>query len=709
MLVAIVPPAGGRWSHKVEGSSKLARLASRTPLRPLVGIVPSPQAGPVGSLLSPRTQGDPGLTSVQDSSHEPHAPPKPEARRSHRLVRAFALLAFVAAGASAFLLLTDKSSANTLDVGPGGYATISAAVQAASPGDTILIHAGTYHEQVNLNEQLTLQPYGDGPVILDEECARNYGVYIGGGSGQIIRGLTIKRTIGASIHIENFASHITVDSNTLQDFDCQELSNDQYRSGVASYYGGDHLTITNNTISRRVDLPGAARGWADGIWIKSSNSIPSGGGHYIADNTIIGGWDAIGSEIEYEAHGGLDKDSIIENNVIRDCDDDGISVEGGAENVVVRNNEVSGCGTGISFATPVTGPLYIENNYIHDLRIGDYKNLFCFKVGNGSSATVYLTENVCDVDSATEVSQGGADGVHQTNDGMLKLIMRNNTFRVSRYVYTFGYDNPLDYDSSMDYDCMWTTDPERFVKWAGNYWLTIEELRYYTGQEMHGRQGLDCSGPAPTRTPTPTPSRTSTPTPTGTANPTPTPASSYTPGFLPTTAPGTPVPDESPLVSAAMAPGWNYECYVGDSRPTEEAFATAAGRVSAAYRLGAGGVFDRWFANLPEVSTLTTVNPGDTLFVLTSDPFLWIQTASDTESTVDLAQGWNAVCYLGVSEPVQAATQGIVPCAMIYSLVGQTWQRFVPGRPEISNLSQLARFTPVLILVTDPCQWVFNP
>ena len=121
-------------------------------------------------------------------------------------------------------------------------------------------------------------------------------------------------------------------------------------------------------------------------------------------------------------------------------------------------------------------------------------------------------------------------------------------------------------------------------------------------------------------------------------------------------------------------------------------------------------MFDRWFPGLAEVSTLTTVNPGDTLFVLTSDPFLWIQADFDKESTVELAQGWNGVCYLGGSGPMEAATLGMdVRYAVIYSLVGHTWQRFVPGRPEISNLTQLAKFTPVLVLATDTCQWIFNP
>ena len=77
---------------------------------------------------------------------------------------------------------------------------------------------------------------------------------------------------------------------------------------------------------------------------------------------------------------------------------------------------------------------------------------------------------------------------------------------------------------------------------------------------------------------------------------------------------------------------------------------------------------------------------------------------------MDLARGWNGVCYLGGSGSVAAATLGMdVPYAVIYSLVGETWQRFVPDRPEISNLGQLAKYTPVLVLATDTCRWVFNP
>jgi parallel beta-helix repeat protein len=626
------------------------------------------------------------------------------------------LIAVVAAGISAFFLSPQSSRANTLEVGGSGYSTISAALQAAGPGDTILIHTGTYREQVNLSKQLTIRHYGDGPVTVDGECQRDHGVYIDSGSGMIIRGFTIKRTVEASILIDGTdppkPSNVTVDGMTLQDFDCQELSDDSYRGGVAVWYGGSGMRITNNTITRRVELPGEQRGFADPIWFKSNNSNPSGGGHYIAGNTIIGGWDGIGGEEEGSAHGTFDRDSIVENNTVRDCWDDGIQSEGGDQNVRIRNNDVSGCGTGIAFAAPITGPLYIEDNYVHDLKTGLYGNLFCFKVGNNGSATTYLTENVCDVDSSAEASQGGADGIHQTNEGLSPIVSRRNTFHTSRYVFE-ATQWPRPAGESFDYDCMFSTDSSRFVKWgsAGGsaYYTSLSSFQAATGQEMNGRQSQDCASPwTPSPTPTGTPVTTPSPMPTYTAVPSSTTSSSPST----TTGTPTPTPGEPPLMLATLTAGWNFQCYVGASRPIEEAVVDAIGKISAVYLLRDGDLSDRWFPDRPDVSTLSTVNPGDTLFLLTSDPFMWTQAASDAEPMVTLAQGWNGVCYTGGSVSAEAATGGIdVPYSVIYTLApDQTWRRFVPGNPQASNLSYLDEFTPVLILVTGNAgRWVFNP
>ena len=52
-------------------------------------------------------------------------------------------------------------TANILLVGNGGYATIQAAIAAATTGDTIMIAAGTYNENVVVDKGVTLLGLGE--------------------------------------------------------------------------------------------------------------------------------------------------------------------------------------------------------------------------------------------------------------------------------------------------------------------------------------------------------------------------------------------------------------------------------------------------------------------------------------------------------------------------------------------------------------------
>jgi hypothetical protein len=66
--------------------------------------------------------------------------------------------------------LENRDLLATLVVSPGGmvpgsFASIGAAVNAASPGDTVLVDPGTYTEQVMITKNLTLQGNGAGAII----------------------------------------------------------------------------------------------------------------------------------------------------------------------------------------------------------------------------------------------------------------------------------------------------------------------------------------------------------------------------------------------------------------------------------------------------------------------------------------------------------------------------------------------------------------
>jgi hypothetical protein len=209
--------------------------------------------------------------------------------------------------------------------------------------------------------------------------------------------------------------------------------------------------------------------------------------------------------------------------------------------------------------------------------------------------------------------------------------------------------------------------------------------------------------PSPTLTPTvtPTPSPTETATATPTATPTPTPTATVTP---------TPTATPSP---ADLVAGWNHTCYVGPSGDIEDALADISQNVLAAYRLGPDG-FDKWFPGRADVSTMTTLSAYEPLFLLLASGAAWPQQPSGSPPAVTpLVEGWNSVCYAGEPKDVESATQGIEgQFAVLYVLSpDQGWQRFVPGRPDVSDPIQLDRFASVLILVTEAggSQWTFDP
>jgi hypothetical protein len=205
--------------------------------------------------------------------------------------------------------------------------------------------------------------------------------------------------------------------------------------------------------------------------------------------------------------------------------------------------------------------------------------------------------------------------------------------------------------------------------------------------------GVSCEA-APT--PIPPPSPTPTPTPTTGPSPAPTPTTSPTPAV-----PG-------------LVAGWNHACYLGADLPISEALAELGTNVLAVYRLRPDQGYDKWFPNRPDVSTIATVSPYEALLILMANEAPWPQEPATAAPTgMELVQGWNSACYWGQTKDVQSATAGIAgQYEVLYLLTpGQGWKRFIPARPEISNLAELERFAAVLMLVTQPdgAHWVLDP
>jgi hypothetical protein len=170
-------------------------------------------------------------------------------------------------------------------------------------------------------------------------------------------------------------------------------------------------------------------------------------------------------------------------------------------------------------------------------------------------------------------------------------------------------------------------------------------------------------------------------------------------------------PGGTDVQSAAATATWRHICYDGPERPVGEALDAGAEQIQSVYRLRADQTFDRWFPDRPEFSTITTIYPYEPLFVLASADIYWEPANGVALSSVDLAPGWNAICYGGASLPAENATAAIgQELAVLYSLTaGGAWQRFVPGRPDVSTLAELHPLDAVLLLATGSSDavWTF--
>lgn len=207
---------------------------------------------------------------------------------------------------------------------PQDYATIQAAVDAASPGDTIHVSLGTYYENVCINKSLCL--VGE---------SRSTTVVNGSNGGQGVPTIWIKT---GAVSILN----LTMTTNSWNGYglrlgptyavpyawlqnvtDCM-IANNTIESGMRMYYC-HNSTLANNSIAGYLELTNSC----DNIIIRN----------HIADPRPSGVGVGVGSEWREE---GLvsDRNKFVFNN-ITGCGMCGMHILSSSENVIVGNNIVN--------------------------------------------------------------------------------------------------------------------------------------------------------------------------------------------------------------------------------------------------------------------------------------------------------------------------------------------------------------------------------
>jgi len=353
---------------------------------------------------------------------------------------------------------------------------IAAAQAAAGPGDTVLIHAGSYGGRIVF----------DKPGTPDE-----YLVWKAAGDGEVLmNGLDIA------------AGHVWLEGITVRDQAYAAMSFDSPAEVVIR-----RCSFFNNHYS--IFLQGAGRDW------------------YIADNTVVGdtpyatqSLDGEGIELNTTsghtvAHNSITRvaDGIsspftnvdIFGNDIFDTSDDGIEADTGGPNVRMWGNRIHNAAhNGISFQPQSGAPWYIVRNQI---------------VGNMEAAFKFRTTDRFVLLHNTIVNWGNAwpgDSMMCCNeDHLLRAVARNNLWVSVQGGQTWGFDAGIvDWRTDLDYDGIdWGNSLDAFA-YQGITYADLPSFAAASGLERHGVHVTrdDCfeTFDVPTAPPSPVPAQTMT-------------------------------------------------------------------------------------------------------------------------------------------------------------------------------------------------------
>ena len=303
----------------------------------------------------------------------------------------------------------------------GAYATIQAGLNAAEPGDTVDVQAGTYNERVTFPKSGTAGKYItlrgepgaiiDGTGLFDRLTGICGLVYVENRSFVKVIGLTIENAVKSSskifqagIWVRGAGSFIEIRNNTVSN-----IVNSTSESGChgIAVYGTNGTTPLSNVTVDGNEVTGCKTGWSESMVLNGNveNFVVSH--NKVHDNDNIG-IDFIGFEGECptpaldQARNGVCTDNVVYNITSagnpaygEDRSADGLYVDGG-RNITIERNKVDNCDIGIELASEHRGKstegITVRNNFVSrsyqgNLEMGGYaankgKAVNCVLVNN---------------------------------------------------------------------------------------------------------------------------------------------------------------------------------------------------------------------------------------------------------------------------------------------------------------------------------------